>query len=392
MSDLPAHIPSAPDAPQRMLAISIETGGVRACVIEPVAGRHRLIGWLSLARSRDATMPAQAAEACRRLGQQLGCVLWDEELNTPYMRSITPLHFPPVQQVGVTLSARTPARVLLVGLTQGMSLAAGRSALAASPCVVLDALPHDTETGGAQIAQRLNQTPDVIVVVGGFDQQGEQAQTGLLALCKSVAQAVGRLARPQRPPIIYAANRWAFERAEAQLRAGDGPLAVEQVENVLPAPGRLQAGGLTRAIAYLYWRLNQRIIGYRDLARWPTSPGQPTTVEASFIQLVNAWALQKNLPELHAVYCAQQWRVHVWVSRAQAGVWVRFAEPHAPLGDDSEWPAIQLVSGEWPPSLAPPTPLWRDQAGLAPAIAVLGQVAPQAVWDVLENDLFAPSP
>ncbi len=391
MSDLPTHTPSAPDASQRMLAISIETGGVRACLIEPVAGRHRLIGWLAFARSRDATMSSQVAEACRRLGQCLGCVLWDEELNAPYTRSITPVHFPPVQQVSVAMSARAPVRVLLVGLTQGLSLAAGRSALASSPCVVIDALTHDMETGGAEIAQRLNQPLDAIVVVGGFDQRGEQAQAGVLALCRSIAQAVGRLPRTQRPPIVYAANRWAFERAEAILRAGDGPLVVEQVENVLPAPGRLQASGVARAISYLYWRLNQRIIGYREIARWPTGPGQPATVEANFIQLVSAWALQKDLSDLHAAYCTQQWRVHVWFSRRQPGAWVRFTEPHGPLLDEAGWPPIQLLSGEWPPSLPSPSPLWHDKTGLAPAVSSLGRVASQAMWDVLESDLLASS-
>src|SRR5690606_41671112 len=100
---------------------------------EPVSGVHRLVGWLSLARTGEAMLPLQIGETCRRLGQRLGCALWDEELNMPFMRSINPVRFPPVQVVTASMSARAPVRVFLAVLTSELSGAAARAAVAASP-------------------------------------------------------------------------------------------------------------------------------------------------------------------------------------------------------------------------------------------------------------------
>lgn len=390
---LPGLSATAGVAPDRLLAISVETTGTRACLVEPVAGRHRLIGWVNLARSRDATMTAQVAETCRRLGQRLGCVLWDEELNAPYSRSVTPIHFPPVQHVGVTLSARPPLRVLLAGLSSGQSMAAARVALSASPCLITAELAWQSGVDSALAATLVNSAqPDVIVLVGGFDQQEPASHAPLFGLCKVVGAALGRLPRTQRPPVIFAGNHHATDRAELLLRSNDGPLPLEVVGNVLPAPDDVRTGNLARELTYAYWRLNQRISGFRELAHWTTSPGQATTVEASFVQLVQAWMLQMNLTQLHAAYCGQQWRVHVWVSRSRTGAWLRFVEPLAPLPDMDLWPPLQLLSGDWPNVLPLPSQVpWWDRNGLAPAISALGQVTPQAMFDVLEADLFADS-
>lgn len=384
---------AAGDAPERLLAISVETTGTRACLVEPVAGRHRLVGWVNLARSRDATMPAQVAETCRRLGHRLGCVLWDEERDAPYSRSVTPIHFPPVQHVGVTLSARPPLRVLLAGLSAGQSIVAARVALSASPCVITGEMTWQAGADSAFAAALINNAqPDVIVLVGGFDQQEPASHAPLFGLCKALGAALGRLPRTQRPPVIFAGNHHAADRAEPLLRSSDGPLPLEVVENVLPAPGEMRTGELARELTYSYWRLNQRISGFRELTHWTTSPGQATTVEAGFVQLVQAWMTQMNLTQLHAAYCGQQWRVHVWVSRNRTGAWLRFVEPLAPLPDMELWPPLQLLSGEWPSGHALPSQvLWWDRNGLAPAISALGQVAPQAMFDVLDADLFTAS-
>ncbi len=386
-------ITDAPEvaAAQRLLALSTEIAGTRACLIEPVGGVHRLVGWLNLARSGEVMMPLQMAETCRRLGQRLGCALWDEELSMPFMRSINPVRFPPVQMVSTTISARGPVRVFLACLSSELSGAAARAAVAASPSMVVGEVVYDIELDVASVAAMLgNSRPDVLVIAGGFDPSGEAAQDALLALCRTVAQAVVRQPRSVRPLIVFAGSAAVVERVPPLFRLIESALAVEVAENVLPAPGLLRRAALARVLTYQYWRLTQRILGFKEMARWATSPGQAVTVETSFIQMMQAWAYHHNLPWVHGLCTGPAWWLHVWTGSGTAGAQVLFTEPESRPQALDEWPPLTLVSGEWPAAFwARPPGAWWDRRGLAPTVAALGQVAPRAMMDVLERDLFA---
>jgi hypothetical protein len=53
------------------------------------------------------------------------------------------------------------------------------------------------------------------------------------------------------------------------------------------------------------------------------------------------------------------------------------------------WPPLQLVSGEWPAAFWPqPEIFWLDRSGMAPFVAAVGQMAPQAMLQVLRTDLL----
>ena len=393
MSTFLRSIPDIADSSastQRLLALSAEVAGTRACLIEPVDGVHRLIGWLNLARSGEVMMPLQVAETCRRLGQRLGCALWDEELNMPFMRSINPVRFPPVQLASTTISARAPVRVFLGVLTADLSGAAARAAIAASPATIVGEVVFDIELEVNAVATMLlNSQADVLVVAGGYDRADDDAISAMQTLARTMAQAVARLPRSQRPVLIYAGSVALAERAPLIFRAVDATLAVEVVENVLPAPDITHRAALARVLSYQYWRLTQRVIGFKEMARWATSPGQPVTVETSFMQMMQAWAYHQSLPYLHGLYCSPLWWLHVWTGSARQGAQLLFTDPGSRPESLDRWPPLGLVSGDWPTDFWPrPANAWWDRRGLAPVVAALGQVAPRAMMDVLENDLL----
>lgn len=377
--------------PQRLLALSAEVAGTRACFIEPVDGRHRLVGWLNLARSSEVTLPLQLAETCRRLGQRLGCALWDEDLNMPFMRSINPVRFPPVQGVSTTISARGPLRVFLAVLSSPLSGVAARAAVAAAPCAVAGEVAYDTSLDVGQVATLLtNAQPDVLVIAGGFDRAAPETTAAVYTLCRMMAQALARVPRSVRPIVLFAGSAAAAPGVNQVVKAIDASLNVEIVDNVLPEPEVMRRAALARALTYHFWRLTQRIIGFRDMARWATSPGQIVTVESAFAQMMQAWAWHRELPWVHGLYCAPAWWLHVWTGMSRQGAQLLYTEPGSRPAALNEWPPLALVCGDWPTQeWVQPARAWWDRRALGPVIAALGQIAPHAMMDVLEHDIFA---
>lgn len=97
------------DAPAAMLALGVERRILRACLLEPIAGNHRLVGWISVQRDPATNLTEQLAVVLRRLGQRLGRTLWDEEAFAPLITSSDPLRRPPLDQVLATSTPRPPA-------------------------------------------------------------------------------------------------------------------------------------------------------------------------------------------------------------------------------------------------------------------------------------------
>lgn len=387
---LPGAAPSENTEPQRLLALSAEVAGTRACLIEPVDGHHRLVGWLNLARSSEVALSLQLAETARRLGQRLGCALWDEELSMPFMRSINPVRFPPVQGVSTTISARGPLRVFLAVLSTPLSGVAARAAVAAAPCTISGEVAYDTSLDVNQVATLLsNAQPDALVIAGGFDRSAPVTTAAVYTLCRMMAQALARVPRSVRPLVIFAGSSAAAPGVNQVMKTVDPSLIVEIVDNVLPEPEVIRRSPLARVLSFQFWRLTQRIIGFRDMARWTTSPGQVGTVETSFAQMMQAWAWRRELPWVHGLYCGPAWWLHVWTGSARQGTQILFTEPESRPKPLDDWPPLALVCGEWPTQhWVQPARAWWDRRALGPVIAALGQIAPHAMMDVLERDVF----
>ena len=373
-----------------LLALSVEPTWTRACLLENISGQYRLAGWLSMQRTPELEMTQQLASTCRRLGARLGRQFWDEANDAPLLQSDDPMRLPPFEQVAVVASPRPPVRVWLAGLSDGISLAVARQALISSPAQLVGSTCLTVDANSGQLALELGEAqPEALVIVGGYDDPAPDAQHSLLWLCKIVGQALARMAPPQRPTIFYAGNRWASVAAESLLRAGEGPVQMQVLNNLQPVPGVMRQAELAVALGYFYWRLCEWVPGFTTIRRWVTSPGQMTNLETSFAQLTQAWLNYQQLIDLHALYCGENEWLHVWATQAQNGVQMRFVQPKTRPPELNDWPPLQLVSGDWPLQLwAPPATYWWDHNGLAPLLAGIGQVAPLAMLQVLSLDLL----
>ncbi len=386
---LPAAAPTLNPTLGTLLALGVTLDETVACLLENISGTYRLAGWSSLQRKPGASLGQQAATICRNLGDQLDRALWDEENNTPFLQSPDPVIFPPLEHFAAGVSPRLRLRVWLAGLSNE-SLGAAREALVSAPLQLSGLTRLSATVTAATLATELAyHQPEALVIVGGYDDPAQHAHEGILTLCRLIGQAMVRLSPGERPTIFYAGNRQTAAMAEELLRPSEGPLTVHQLNNILPRPGYPLRTELPVALSQLYWRRCQRMPGFAQLSRWVTAPGHVANLESSFAQLVQIWMEYHGLPRLHGLYCTNHWWLHVWAEQATQGVQLRFVKPHSRPQGFIDWPPLQLVSGPWPMQLwSPPPVAWWDRNALAPLITTVGQVAPQAMIQVLEEDII----
>lgn len=388
---LPAAAPTLNPTVGTLLALGVTLDETVACLLENISGIYRLVGWSSLQREPGASLGQQAATICRKLGDQLDRALWHEELNAPFLQSPDPLIFPPLEHFAAGVSPRPRLRIWLAGLSNE-SLGAARESLGSAPLHLSGLTRLNASITAATLATELaDHQPEALVVVGGYDDPAQQAHQGMGALCRLIGQAMVRLSPGERPTIFYAGNRQSAAMAEELLRPSEGPLTIHALNNILPRPGYPAQTELPVALSQLYWRLCQRMTGFAQLSRWVTAPGHVANLESSFAQLVQIWMEYHGLPRLHGLYCTNHWWLHVWAKQATPGVQLRFVKPNSRPQGLNDWPPLQLVSGPWPIRLWAPTPVaWWDRHALAPLITTIGQVAPQAMIQVLEEDIIEP--
>jgi hypothetical protein len=380
---------TAADVTGSILALGIELSAVRACLLEDVGGVYRVAAWHALPRRKEASLTAIGLDLGQQMGDRLARSLIDDADAAPRVTSDDIVRVPPLQHIAIAASPRPHVRVWIAGLSLTQSMAAAYAALTGSPAHVIGYTVLGADLNATALTDALVTTaPDLLVIVGGFDDADPATHQALVELSRLLGQALARLAPAQRPAVVYAGNRWAAPHvAEAVQSSGGG--AVEAVANVQPAPDTVHKTALARACTFHYWRLSRRTAGFREISRWVTPPGHITSLESAFAQLVQAWMELHDLPALHALYCAPAWWLHVWAQRGQPGLNMHYSEPQTRPPALDGWPPLQLVSGEWPAAFWPqPEIFWLDRSGMAPFVAAVGQMAPQAMLQVLRTDLL----
>jgi hypothetical protein len=381
----------AADDATSILALGFDAASVRTCLLETVSGRCRVAGWSSTARRSDTSLNTQAGELLQHLGGRLHRTLWNTGEGAPFVLSDEPTTHPPLDHVAVVASPRGPVRVWLAGLTPTQSMAAAEAALAGAPVHIVGQTLHSADLQVGRLSALLaNVEIDLILLVGGYDYLETEAQQPLYELGRVFAAVLARTPPPQRPQVLFAGNRWAAAGvAELFQSMGAGSIAI--VENVCPAPGVLHHAAVVQAVSFTYWRLCRRNEGMREISRWVTAPGHISSVESSFAQLVRVWMEQNGLPDLHGLYCGPAWWLHVVAREDQQGLDVRYVAPNSRPDNREGWPPLGLVSGDWPHHLWPRlTGSWWDRMALAPLVAAVGQIAPQAMLQALRADVLEP--
>ena len=379
------------DATSSILTLGFDAASVRTCLLEMVSGRCRLAAWSSTPLQPGLSLDAQAGGLLQHLGDRLHRTLWHGSEGAPFVLSDDPASYPPLGQITVVASPRSHLRVWLAGLTATQSLGAAEEALGGGPAQIVGQTLHSADLQVGRLAAVLARVEiDLVVLVGGYDYPGTEALQPLYELSRVFAAVLARTPPPQRPQVLFAGNRWAAAGvAEIFQAAGAG--AIEVVENVRPAPGVLRGAGLVQAVNFVYWRLCRRSEGMREISRWVTAPGHISSIESSFAQLVRVWLEHNGLPDLHALYCGPAWWLHVVARQDRQELDLRYVAPNSRPDDIDGWPMLRLVSGDWPGHLWPrPAGSWCDRGGFAPAIAAVGQVAPQAMLQVLRADVLEP--
>jgi hypothetical protein len=373
--------------PGAILALGVDIAVVRAALLENVNGHYRLAAWQHQPFRADVGVADQCAALLSVLSEQQGRQLLDRARGVPWLSQEDPIRRPPLAQVTVTASPRAAVRIWLVGLARA-SIAAARQVLGDCPAQVVGVTQYAADlTTPALRAALTGGQPDMLVVVGGYD-DGAAALQPLLDLCRTTGAVLARTAPAQRPGVVFAGSRGAAAQAVELLQGGHSG-TVETVENVHPAPDLMQHTGLAQAVNSYFARLCRRVDGMRELGRWVTSPGRLLAQEAAFSRMVRTWTELHQLPHLHALYTGPTWWLHVWVQQGQAGARWRYVEPGQRPERFAGWPPLQLVSGHWPTDLWPrPSRFWWDRSGMAPMVATVGQVAPQAMMQVLQTDLL----
>jgi hypothetical protein len=372
-----------------LLAVALDNHYGRACLLENIGGVYRLAAWITNANQGERHLGDQVANVCRQLGKRLGRRLWDERNHIPLLTSIDPTRHPPLAQLALTLSPRPPLRVWIAGLTPTYSIEAGRLAVMGSAAQVIGHSYLTVDTNVEQLSRTLlQQRPDVVLLVGGYDTQAITTHRPLHLLSSLIAGALQRIPRRSRPSLFYAGNQWAAPEVQSILQGADALVAI--VPNVMPSAAIVRQDALAHALDEYYWQLCRRMDGFALLERWHTSQVPMTTIEANFVRLVQMWMALHNQAELYGLFCGERW-MHVWASESQAEVAVAYSDPEPAQALPSAWPPLGLVSGPWPdPASLPASVRWWDRSGFAPIVAALGPVAPASIYQTLSQDLLLP--
>ncbi len=407
-----SHAPRLADfAPQTILALAAEPQRAVAVLIEPVEGIYRMVAWQTVELSEQVG-PERCADALvqavNRLESQFSITLWDRQRDRPYANASSPAAGEGVGQTVVVADLQPPLRVWLTGLSGGGSLAAAEAALAGALCnPVATYLPSPYHSANALAKELRLLRPEVILVVGGYEQIGWRIQEQVLALSRRVIEAASLLSAEDRPLFCYAGNRASAEPVLALWRQLSGGSAALAADNVLAAPGNGGAASLHSVLAQLHWQKSVDLPAMRRLAEWLDPPLILSSTQWAFAQGVRLWMRRQRLSELHGLYAGGDRWLHVWAQEAseQGGGSLRIScvRPGERPNALSEWPAIRLVSGHWPPGWPRPSrpasgpgssrastmpPYWWDPLGLVPVVAGIGQSAPEAALQVLAADIF----
>ena len=383
--------PIQPSQENSTLALAVEPTTIRVSLLEPVAGAQRLIAWITVQRDLHAALNGQIAAACQRMGARIDRTLWDDAAYRPAVRGTNDAHMPRLTNLTAAVNPRPRLRVWLAGLSAHISMAAARQAISATPSqIVGETVLSATATAQTVAADLMRAEAELLVIVGGHDDEGPRAQRTVLTLCQRIGQALEQLPAGQAPRVVYAGNRWAAAQVQPLLNQESESQRLEVVNNVVPTARSTNLTDLARAVQHERWRLACQTPGIAAVGQWVTEPAHLTALDWSFAQMVQVWMEQQGLPELHAVYRTADWHQHVWTRRGHDVVRMVYLRPGGQTSVPDGWPVVQLLSGALDAEEAPPPLLrWWDRSGMAPLIATMGQIAPAAMLQVLQRDLFS---
>lgn len=378
------------DTADSLLVIGTDQTVLTVCILEPIHNQYHLVGWHRADRQPGKRTVSQIRELCQELEVQQGRHIWDQTAQAPFTSSPDPLRYPPIGQVFGAASPRPRLRVWLAGISRGYSLNSAELAVRSGPADVAGRTQLGQPLSESALGNQLSrEQPDVLVISGGFDAPDDGAVYPLEQLGKLIGNALSQLAPVQRPTVLYAGNRWAAEPVKLTFKKIGISAPIQIVPNVQPNAYWAAPIPLVHGLTVEYWRGCRRTSEYQEIGSWLHDSEQLSSLELNFARLTQAWMRLYGLEELHSMYQAPGWWMHVLAQDDRESVEITFStnDQLSPLL--TEWPAPQLVSGLWPSQWwGQSETSWHDSHCLAPVIAAVGQSLPDAMIQVLEGDVF----
>ncbi len=251
-----------------ILAVDCGSTTTKAILLEVVEGQYRFVARGQVPSTRGAPwhdVTAGIYHAVRQITVNTGRPMLDEDgqLIMPERGGGQG-----VDIVAATVSASSPLRVVIAGLSSDVSLASARRASRTTYShlvgqIAVDELEHSSDEQRLQLVQ--NAQPDVILLVGGVD---DGTTKPVIDMARLMALAVQLEA--ERPPMIFAGN--------TALRSQIADIVGEQVElravdNVRPTLDTETLGPAQAELERIFREaVLSRLPGLDLLQRW--SPGK----------------------------------------------------------------------------------------------------------------------
>ena len=401
-------------APKSVLAVGAEPQRATAVLIEPVEEIYRMVGWQSVELPVEAAPGESVAalvRAVNELEDQFSISLWDGKEDRPRLQTSDPALVDGVGQAVAVADLLPPQRVWMAGLSGGDSLSAGKDALAGALCNLVATYRHNPRRSAGELAKELEAVrPDVVLIVGGYEEIARHSREHVLALSRQVIDAAVQLPPDSRPLFCFAGNGQSADAALAYWQGRSDGSAAALADNPLAAPADGSGTALHNLLGQRHWQRSVTMPAMRRIDGWLHHAIELRSTQWAFVQAVRLWSRHRQLPSLHGLYAGADRWLHVWANSPPSHA-ERGGPPGAAGGLNQEegafriccvrpgerpdfladWPPLRLVSGQWPAEWPRPAFHWWDPLGLVPVVAGAGQAAPYAALHVLAADILEES-
>jgi hypothetical protein len=257
----------------RILAADIGSSATHVCLLDNIEGRYRLVarGDASTTASNvDQGVMTGLIQAMRQIERVVQFPLLDtrdELISLDPHDGVMPVTFCAV------LSAASPLRVLILGLSSAFSISSARRAcllpmVELTTALELDLLQADDD---AYWTSLYHLYPEAIVLTGGFD---DAPARPLEIGARRLLSLYDTISRNQRPIVIFAGNRAAVPGLTQILASS---FDFRFVMNIRPNRDAERLDDLRRELILIYEQTKlSQLTGYKRLLSWCATPPQAT--------------------------------------------------------------------------------------------------------------------
>ena len=195
-----------------------------------------------------------------------------------------------IDAFAVTLSAGPPVEVVIVGLIEGIDIESARRLVKTTYSRVMDVMSlNDRRTREARLDSILRIRPDLILIVGGFDNGGVST---VQRLAEPVGLACSLLTNEHKPEVLFAGNKSIQDDIRSLLGKS---VNLHLAPNLRPSIDVEQLNPAQAEVEKIFVNIRKRQIpGVAELASWAGADIIPTSEAFSRIIRFLSMSLESN--------------------------------------------------------------------------------------------------